>query len=100
MLKVKASIFTSGKITPNITASFDSYVIAQGNVIGLEGNSGAGSISIATTGGTGPYNYIWSTGEQASSITSKPQGSYTVTVADPLIPRPTELDKVILEKAC
>ncbi len=46
------------------------------------GNSD-GSVSVALTGGTGPYNYSWSCSAQTtSSVTSVSAGSYTVTVTD------------------
>ena len=42
-----------------------------------------GSISIAASGGTGPYTYNWQPGNQtASSISNQLAGTYTVTVKD------------------
>ncbi|MES2284808.1 MAG: SprB repeat-containing protein, partial [Bacteroidota bacterium] len=42
-----------------------------------------GAISIAASGGIGPYTYLWQPGNQTSlSINSKPAGTYTVTVTD------------------
>ncbi len=41
-----------------------------------------GSIIIQTTGGTLPYNYIWSNGATGNSNTGLTNGTYTVTVAD------------------
>ena len=82
VLKVKVSILEYLKSSPNITTSFDGQLILQGTVAGLEGNSGSGSISMDVTGGTVPYTYSWSSGEQTSAISNKPMGSYTVTVSD------------------
>ncbi|PKP20244.1 MAG: hypothetical protein CVU05_09540, partial [Bacteroidetes bacterium HGW-Bacteroidetes-21] len=40
-----------------------------------------GSVNITSvTGGTAPYTYIWSTGATTQNITSRPAGTYTVTV--------------------
>ena len=42
-----------------------------------------GSVSATPTGGTAPYTYLWMPGGQTtSSISSKPAGTYTVTVKD------------------
>ncbi len=41
-----------------------------------------GNISLAVTGGTGPYTYNWSTGSTASSISGLTAGAYTVTITD------------------
>ena len=82
VLKVKVAILEHLKSTPNITTSFDGQIILQGTVVGLEGNSGSGSISMNVAGGAVPYTYSWSSGEQTSAISNKPMGSYTVTVSD------------------
>ena len=54
----------------------------RGNVTGLEGNSGSGSISLNVSGGTAPYNYSWTSGEQTNVINEKARGDYTVIVTD------------------
>ncbi len=42
----------------------------------------SGSATVTATGGTPNYTYSWSGGGTLSSISNKPAGSYTVTVAD------------------
>jgi hypothetical protein len=48
------------------------------------------------SGGTGPYTYIWSTGETTPSISVNKEGTYSVRVSDktPGCP-PVKADKVI-----
>ncbi len=41
-----------------------------------------GSASANPTGGTQPYNYLWSTGSTAQTITGLSAGNYTVTITD------------------
>lgn len=45
-------------------------------------NTANGSISIAPSGGTAPYSYIWTTGASTASISNLLPGNYTVTVKD------------------
>ncbi|MBK8845174.1 MAG: gliding motility-associated C-terminal domain-containing protein [Bacteroidetes bacterium] len=41
-----------------------------------------GSISISVSGGTFPYNYLWSIGSTSSSVNGLAAGTYTVVVTD------------------
>jgi gliding motility-associated-like protein len=41
-----------------------------------------GSINTTTTGGTTPYNYLWTGGATSASLTAIGSGSYAVTVTD------------------
>ncbi len=47
-----------------------------------ETNGFDGSITLNTTGGTLPYQFIWSTGTGSSSILNVAPGNYDVTVSD------------------
>ncbi len=48
-------------------------------------NSSNGSITASPSGGTGPYTYLWSPGNQVTqTITNVGPGTYTVTVTDSL----------------
>ncbi len=57
-----------------INASVISQVLCNG------GNNG--SAQTAPSGGTSPYNYVWSSGETTSGISGKTAGTFTVTVSD------------------
>ncbi|MEQ1744630.1 MAG: PKD domain-containing protein, partial [Saprospiraceae bacterium] len=41
-----------------------------------------GSATATASGGTAPYNFLWSNGKQTPTITGLPSGNYQVTVAD------------------
>ena len=41
-----------------------------------------GAITIIPTGGTGPYSYLWNTGDVTATITNIPANNYSVTVSD------------------
>lgn len=41
-----------------------------------------GTASLQTTGGTAPYNYLWSNGATGTNLNNLAAGSYTVTVTD------------------
>ncbi|MBK8846376.1 MAG: T9SS type A sorting domain-containing protein [Bacteroidetes bacterium] len=41
-----------------------------------------GSVSVAVTGGTSPYSYVWSNGKTTSASSNTGAGTYTVTVTD------------------
>ncbi len=43
---------------------------------------GDANINISVTGGTGPYEYLWSTGDRGTSISELSAGDYTIRVKD------------------
>ncbi len=52
----------------------------QTNVNCLGGNDG--SITLNASGGTSPYQFLWSNGENTSTINNLPSGIYTVNLTD------------------
>lgn len=52
------------------------------NVINETGNGCNGSIEITVDGGTEPYNYLWSNGQNSQNLTMLCKGNYTVTIVD------------------
>ncbi|UCE01824.1 MAG: hypothetical protein JSW67_11205 [Candidatus Latescibacterota bacterium] len=42
----------------------------------------AGTLSASVSGGTGPYTYVWSSGETSASISPTESGEYCVTITD------------------
>ncbi|AZJ32656.1 conserved repeat domain-containing protein/gliding motility-associated C-terminal domain-containing protein [Tenacibaculum mesophilum] len=74
--------------TINSIEVYGSYVDNSIKILGnttKETSIGAsdGSISLSVSGGTPPYTYLWSPGDQtSSSISGLTQGSYNVTVTD------------------
>src|SRR5205823_4690681 len=45
-------------------------------------NGGTGSASVAASGGTSPYTYLWSTNATTTAISSLVAGTYSITVTD------------------
>ncbi|MBL4709105.1 MAG: T9SS type A sorting domain-containing protein, partial [Flavobacteriales bacterium] len=43
---------------------------------------GNGSATVATSGGTAPYSYLWSNGDTTATNTNLSAGTYTVTLSD------------------
>jgi hypothetical protein len=79
-LRVKTAIYSGS--APLATTSFGAQLSLRATVNAADGTSGDGSINLTVSGGTEPYTYNWSSGEQTASVSNKPQGSYTVTVTD------------------
>ncbi len=68
--------------TIEITEVFSPLNIS-GNTTQLECNDPAsGTIDLSVSGGTGPYDYLWSNGSREASIDSLGSGYYEVTVTD------------------
>lgn len=55
-----------------------SYSVTPATCYGINN----GSSIISASGGTQPYNYVWSSGSTSSSVSGLSPGTYTVTVTD------------------
>ncbi|HRN90905.1 MAG TPA: gliding motility-associated C-terminal domain-containing protein [Ferruginibacter sp.] len=70
-------------VSANATVNVNQPVINPGTQVQAAGcNTGGGSIQLNPTGGTAPYQYVWSTGETTASITSLAAGTYSVQITD------------------
>lgn len=73
---VNSSSLNVGQPVTPLQASAVSSV----NVSCFAGNDG--SVTASASGGTAPYNYLWSNGQTTSVINGLSSGSYSVTVTD------------------
>jgi hypothetical protein len=65
---------------PTVITISNTTIVNDTNVI--VNNSGNGSVDITPSGGTPPYQYLWSNGDVTQSIMSLDSGSYALTVTD------------------
>src|SRR5258706_3572695 len=71
---------TSATATVNIQPTLAGS-IAQSSFINCY-NQSTGGLSLAVSGGTSPYTYVWSNGPTTQNISSLAAGSYSVTIKD------------------
>jgi hypothetical protein len=88
-LYIRAGIYTAaGHKLEALRASFPSTYTAKLNYtaaitgLGTSASGNTGAVTVGVSGGVAPYSYLWSSGETMANISSKPAGSYTVTVND------------------
>ncbi|MFN4254610.1 MAG: hypothetical protein ACK4Q5_06360 [Saprospiraceae bacterium] len=75
-ISANATIVTVESVLTNTT-------VVDQNGFGVRCNGGSdGSAEASATGGTGPYNFEWSTGDFGPQIGDLPAGKYFVTVTD------------------
>lgn len=66
-----------------VTISEPSAITATASATNVSCNGGSnGTATVAVSGGTSPYNYLWTGGATTASINARPAGSYDVTVTD------------------
>ena len=73
------------KVSSNVTITqpvslLNASITSQSNIL-CNGYS-TGSVTLTATGGTTPYNYLWSNGSNLNNLSNLQSGSYTVTVTD------------------
>lgn len=71
----QTSSFTIGNTTTGLA-------IASSSISDEMCGNANGGISITITGGTGPFNYLWSNGSGAQNVQNLSQGTYSVQVTD------------------
>lgn len=71
---------TSSATITQPTTALNSTISAQVNVSCFGGANG--SATVVGTGGTSPFNYLWSNGRTTSSNTGLTAGTYNLTVTD------------------
>lgn len=88
---------TAGTYTVTVTDNLGcfatgSVTIAQASTLSATasstasacGGAGTGTVTVAPTGGTPPYTYVWSNGPTSQSQSNLAAGTYSVTVRDNL----------------
>ncbi|GAA5221925.1 hypothetical protein GCM10025777_25550 [Membranihabitans marinus] len=69
-------------VDPHMVEEPDSCDLALEIETTVETDTSLGTAKVIITGGTSPYVYSWSTGDDSESIDSLVAGTYTVTVTD------------------
>lgn len=82
VMNLRADVSIYQHTAPAVTCSFDRKLIAKPTFQYPDYTNTNGAISLQLEGGTAPFTYQWSSGEQTASISDKPRGTYTVTVTD------------------
>lgn len=68
--------------TTTVTINHPTAVTASATSVSSHCGQSDGSASATASGGTPPYNYAWSNGQNTQNITGLVAGSYTVTATD------------------
>jgi hypothetical protein len=68
--------------TASVNITDPATLQVSGSSIAATNGGFNGTASVNVTGGTAPYNYLWSNGSVTSSASNVPAGNYIVTVTD------------------
>ena len=69
-------------ITKSITIIEPTEIIIVPTISSSTCGNSDGDASVTVSGGSGPYNYLWSTGGTSNSITGLSSGTYGITITD------------------
>ena len=79
---VTVTDFNSCSAINSFTISEPAVILITGTQVNTTCGNSNGSIDISITGGTSPFNYLWSNGATTEDISGIVSGSYTVTIID------------------
>lgn len=79
---VTVTDFAGQSTVASVTITQPDRLLANPNSTAETNSQKDGSVSVAPTGGTPPYNYRWNTGGRDSFLTNLSAGIYTVTITD------------------
>jgi gliding motility-associated-like protein len=68
--------------TASVTLTEPNPILANESLVLPSCNQCNGSITLAPSGGIGPYSFNWSSGQSTNPITNLCAGAYTVTITD------------------
>jgi gliding motility-associated-like protein len=68
--------------TATVTLTEPNPIVANESLVLPSCNQCNGSISLAPSGGVGPYSFVWSNGQSTNPIINLCAGAYTVTITD------------------
>src|SRR5690606_6830975 len=70
-------------VTETVTINEPTAIVSNSIVTNISCNgANDGSITIAPTGGVGPYTYLWNTNDTGTALTGLSAGTYSVTITD------------------
>ena len=74
--------YTYGALTANASITVGTTFLLTTSSTPASGATNDGTATALVSGGTAPYNYLWSNGGTNATITGLAPGTYTVTVID------------------
>lgn len=84
-LKVKVELYDEGATFSNMTTNFCNLSLKVDYIVAKETPAGLGSIELTPFGGTPPYYYFWSDGDQSKNRYNLESGIYGLIVVDTLL---------------
>lgn len=76
------NLAVSGSVTSTTTVNEPAPIVGNPTVVNSACGQCNGSITVAPSGGTGPYTFLWATGETTASLSNLCAGVYQVDITD------------------